>query len=59
MSGSKHPLTEACREVLSDNELAALAAEPAEDQLGFAFTLLLENGIDDPEAFLRAKGILE
>ena len=27
--------------------------------LGLAFTILIENGIDDPEEFLKEKGVLE
>ena len=30
-----------------------------EDIIGVAFTFLIENGIDDPEEFLKEKGILE
>lgn len=30
-----------------------------EEGLGYAFTLLLENGVEDPEEYLKEKGILE
>jgi hypothetical protein len=33
--------------------------KPVDEALGNAFTLLLENGIPDPEQFLIEKGILE
>lgn len=30
-----------------------------EEILGLTFTVLIENGIDDPEEFLKEKGVLE
>lgn len=30
-----------------------------DEALGLAFTALIENGIDDPETYLKEKGILE
>lgn len=53
-------IADACRGTL-DNETCdeIVALENADEALGLAFTSLIENGIEDPEAFLRAKGILE
>lgn len=52
-------LAEACQEILSEEDCQELAAMDFEEALGYAFTLLIENGIEDPEVFLREKGILE
>lgn len=61
--GEKEPtptdLAEACREVLTEVDCQELEALPLDEGVGYAFTLLLENGIDDPDAFLREKGIIE
>lgn len=70
-----YPLTDICRsfleEQLEDKEvlpqeieeglldLQDLEEESLEDALVLAFTFLLECGVDDPEAVLIEKGILE
>lgn len=36
-----------------------LAAMPEDEAVGYAFTLLLEIGIDDPEEYLQQAGVLE
>ncbi len=62
-SESKEPtleeLVSACQEVVSEEDCQELLGMEFGDALGYAFTLLLENGIEDPEAFLAEKGILE
>ena len=40
-------------------DLHELEGMEMDEALGYAFTLLLENGIEDPEAYLIEKGILE
>jgi len=61
-SQKKEPTTEdlvdALREVIDDETLEELLPLDLDEALGFAFSLLLENGID-PDEFLRGKGILE
>ena len=52
-------LAEVCQEVLSKEDCAEIAGMPFDEALRYAFTLLIENGIDDPEKFLKEKGILE
>jgi hypothetical protein len=52
-------LAQACSEVLAEEDCRELTAMPIPDALGYAFTLLLASGIDDPEVYLREKGILE
>ena len=52
-------LAEACREVLTEEDCRELASMPLDEGVGYAFTLLLENGVDDPDAFLRDKNIIE
>ena len=52
-------LADACREVLPGEDCDELAQMSIDDALGHAFTLLIENGVDDPETFLKEKGILE
>jgi hypothetical protein len=52
-------LTNACREVLGEEVEELKNCEGMEEALGLCFSLLIENGIDDPEEFLREKGILE
>ncbi len=52
-------LADACRNVLTEEDCNELASLPMEEALNNAFTMLIENGIDDPEAFLKEKGILE
>jgi len=52
-------LAEACQEVLTEEDCAEIAGMPFDEALGYAFTLLIENGIEDPEEFLKGKGLLE
>ena len=52
-------VAEACREVLTEEDCDDIAALPLDEAIGQAFTLLIENGVDDPEAFLKEKDILE
>jgi NifB/MoaA-like Fe-S oxidoreductase len=52
-------IAEACQKVLAEEDCAEIAGMPQDEALGYAFTLLIENGIDDPETFLKEKGILE
>ncbi|MEK7172261.1 MAG: hypothetical protein AAB739_05125 [Patescibacteria group bacterium] len=54
-------VADACREALNmDSEVCdEIAEQPTlEDALGLAFTALTEAG-EDPESFLKEKGILE
>lgn len=52
-------IADACREALDENICDAIAEEPTiEDALGLAFSTLTEAG-EDPESFLKEKGILE
>lgn len=51
-------LADVCKEVLSDEDCQELAVLNFDDAIGYAFTLLLENG-EDPDEFLKSKGILE
>ena len=32
---------------------------PFDEALGYAFTLIIDAGYDDPEAYLKEKGILQ
>lgn len=52
-------LAHACKEVLSHEDCAELLAMPIDEALGYAFTLLIGSGVEDPEEFLKDKGILE
>lgn len=52
-------LATACSEVLSEEDCVELVSMSTGEAIGYAFTLLLENGIEDPEQYLRDKGILE
>lgn len=52
-------LAKVCCEVLSAEDCAELAEMPIDDALGYAFTLLIEAGIDDPESVLKNVRILE
>lgn len=51
-------LAEACKEVLSEEDCEELSSMEIDDAIGYAFTLLIEAG-EDPEEFLKEKGILE
>lgn len=51
-------LASACQEVLGEEDRAELAGMDFSEALDYAFTLLIENGVD-PEAFLKEKKILE
>lgn len=53
-------LAEACRELLDKESLEALAeCIDFDEAIGLALTMLIENGIDDPEQFLREMGLIE
>lgn len=52
-------LAQACAEVLFEEDCEELAAMPIEEATGYAFSLLLENGVEDPGEYLKSKGILE
>lgn len=53
-------IADACRDVLDADVCADIAAEgDSGEALGFAFAALIQAGQDDPEAFLKSKGILE
>ena len=52
-------IARACGDTLSIEDCEELAAMPVEEAAGYAFTLLLDNGIEDPEEYLKGKGILE
>lgn len=57
-------LAEACRSVLSSEDCGDIVAMEAEglspeEVEGFVFSLLIANGVEDPEAFLAEHGIFE
>lgn len=52
-------LARACREVLPEGVCHELEIAPLEEALGHAISLLIEQGIRDPEKFLRERGILD
>ena len=52
-------LAEACREVLDPETCAEIEGMEPDEAMGYAFTCLIEVGIDDPEEFLIEKGLLE
>lgn len=53
-------LVEACKEALDEEMLVAIQEiEDFGEALDFTFTCLIEAGVEDPEAFLIEKGILE
>lgn len=50
----------ALEDLLESEDCAELATtDTIEEALGYAFTLLIENGVEDPEALLVNRGILE
>lgn len=52
-------IADACRDVLDGDTCDEIAKEPTtENALGLAFTALTEVG-EDPESYLKEKGILE
>ncbi len=51
-------LAKACEGVLSEEDCLELASMEIGEAVGYAFTLLMTNGIEDPEGFLKEKGIL-
>ncbi len=59
MEPTPEQVAEACRDFLSEEDWQDIAALGLEEAIGQAFTLLLENGVEDPEAFLKEKGVLE
>lgn len=53
-------IADACREVLNEEECKAIEeAESTADAIEQAMSYLQDAGIEDPEAFLMEKGILE
>jgi len=52
-------LAQACAEVLPVDVCADLETMPLNEALGYAYTLLQQNKIEDPEGFLRSKGVIE
>ncbi|UTI65879.1 hypothetical protein NBH00_06600 [Paraconexibacter antarcticus] len=52
-------VVQACSGCLVQEDLEQMVSLDLEEALGYAFTALMEAGIEDPEAFLREKGILE
>ncbi|MDO8649815.1 MAG: hypothetical protein Q7K33_00665 [Candidatus Berkelbacteria bacterium] len=53
-------LIDACREVLDGDSLEALnECEDFEEAMGLVFTMLIEAGVEDPEQFLREKGLIQ
>lgn len=52
-------LAAACTDILSEENCAELAAMEFDEALGYSFSLLIENGIEDPESYLRERNILE
>ena len=52
-------LAEVCKDILDEEACVELGSMEFEEALGFAFTCLIEAGINDPEKFLIEKGILE
>lgn len=57
-TSASEALAMACAEVLPMEVCADLASMPADEAMGYACTLLIEQGID-PDEFLKRKGILE
>ncbi len=53
-------LAEACKDVLDKKTRTEIEQmDNFEEALGYVFTCLIENGIENPEEFLIEKGILE
>ena len=52
-------LASACNDILSPEDCQDIEAMECDEALGYTFTLLLENGIEDPEQYLIEKGILK
>ena len=52
-------LIEGLRDVLSAEDLQDLSEMDFDEALDNAFTVMIENGIDDPEGYLIEKGILK
>jgi len=53
-------IAEACMGVLDQETCDQIAEfEDNKEALGYVFSALIEAGIDDPEEFLKEKGILE
>lgn len=51
-------IADACKDVLDRATCEEIAAMDDEEAIGLVFTALIEAGVDDPEEFLKAKGIL-
>jgi len=52
-------IADAVKDLIGDDDYEYLAGMDAEEALGYSFTLLLEYGVEEPEAYLKEKGILE
>ena len=59
MSPTSDQLAKACRERLSAKDCDDLREMDLYEALGYAFSLLIEAGVKDPEVFLKEKGVLE
>lgn len=46
-------------EIIGQDEYDEICAMPFDEALGYAFTLIIEAGYEDPEAYLKEKGILQ
>ena len=51
-------LLEALSSMVDSDHLADIQSMPLEEAIGYTFTLLLEQGIEDPEEWLRQHLIL-
>ena len=56
---SPRDIARACKDTLTPGDCDDIASLPLAQALGYAFTLLIEAGVSDPETYLAAHGILE
>lgn len=49
----------ACAKILTEEDCEELKQMEIDEAIGYSLTLLIEAGIEDPEEFLKEKGILE
>ena len=59
METSPLKVAAACKEILSEEDCQDIAALELQEAIGLAFALLMDNGIDDPESYLKEKDVLE
>lgn len=56
-------IAEACKEKIPEEEFEDFKTDIIEmevdEAIGYAFSVLIDYGVDDPEAFLKEKGVLE